>query len=173
MTGGETGYRDAPAALAPDRSVLVAVVGHRIHGLDRTTGEVRWVRQLVANALEPLFVAIGYGVVMASSWYGKLYCLSYTTGATLWERETSAKGITTIVLEPEQIVVNLEGVIQSRPRLFRAQRDAACSNSCAPLMYRPDVVGFTLTIFGRGRGLGMRAHLDKKIEPVRSSVAEY
>lgn len=97
-------YRETEARPEPDRSILVVALAGVVAGLDRASGEVRWKNELRSGGLGEVFIAIGYGAIVASASGAKLFCLDYLTGETRWEAATSASGRTTIVMEPDRII---------------------------------------------------------------------
>jgi outer membrane protein assembly factor BamB len=104
-------YRNNAAPLAPDRSVLVVGLRGLVYGLDRVTGAVRWRNSLPEGGLGEVFIAVGFGVVVASARGANLHCLSYLTGETRWVQPTQAMGRATIVIEAAQIVCAKGGYI--------------------------------------------------------------
>lgn len=104
-------YRAPPEVLEPDRSVLVVGTNGRVCGVDRATGSILWNSDLPKGSYGEVFIAIGYGVVIASADGAMIFCLDYLTGAERWRSPTTAGGRATIVMEPDQIVCAKGGYI--------------------------------------------------------------
>lgn len=104
-------YRENADRPAPDRSILVVALNGHVYGLDRATGALRWHNELAGGGMGEVFLAVGYGVVVASAVGAKLYCLDYLTGETRWVQNTKASGRATVVIEPDQIVCAKSGYL--------------------------------------------------------------
>jgi outer membrane protein assembly factor BamB len=87
----------------------VFALGGRVGGMDRSTGEVRWLKEFGDS--EEVFLVVTDDVVLASSEEPILWCLDYLTGRTLWHAPTTGKGRATIVLDRDQIVVAKAGYV--------------------------------------------------------------
>jgi hypothetical protein len=104
-------YRTSAETLQPDRSILVVGTRGTLFGLDRMTGAVVWSNGLPGGGFGEVFMAVGYGVVIASAHAGVLYCLDYLTGVERWRQNTTTSGRATILIEPEQIVCAKSGYL--------------------------------------------------------------
>jgi outer membrane protein assembly factor BamB len=104
-------YREAAVAPEPDRSILVVALSGRLIGIDRETGDVRWENEMVGGGRGEVFIAIGYGVVIASAYGAKIFCVDYLTGATRWEQSTHSSGRASIIIEPDRIVCAKAGYL--------------------------------------------------------------
>ena len=104
-------YRASAGAPEPDRSILVVGIHGKVLGLDRATGQIRWSNDLRGGGYGEVFLAVGYGVVIASAVGAAIYCLDYLTGETRWSDSTQASGRATIVIEPDQIVCSKGGYV--------------------------------------------------------------
>lgn len=104
-------YRANATTPEPDRSILVVGMSGKVFGLDRTTGEVRWNNDLRGGGFGEVFLAVGYGVVIASAFGKAIFCLDYLTGETRWSDTTQTSGRATIVIEPDQIVCAKDGYV--------------------------------------------------------------
>lgn len=103
-------YRDNAVGPEPDRSILVVGLNARVFGIDRMTGALRWEQQLGQYPQE-VAIAVGFGVVVASSSGKALHCLDYLTGAPRWSVETTNTGRATILIEPDHIVCMKAGYV--------------------------------------------------------------
>jgi hypothetical protein len=104
-------YRANAAEPQPDRSVLVVGLSGHVYGIARATGELLWANNLRGGGFGEVFIAVGYGVVIASAGGAALYCIDYLTGNDRWAVATQASGRATIVIEPDQIVCAKGGYI--------------------------------------------------------------
>ncbi|MBI5516275.1 MAG: PQQ-binding-like beta-propeller repeat protein [Deltaproteobacteria bacterium] len=91
------------------RSILVFALQGRVGGMDRSTGEVRWLREFGDGG--EVFLVVTDEVVLASSDAPELWCLDYTTGKALWQSPTTGRGRATIVLDRDQVVVAKGGYV--------------------------------------------------------------
>jgi outer membrane protein assembly factor BamB len=107
-------YRSTDAPLTPDRSILVVALHGRVHGIDRDTGEIRWLNDLGGwHSTGHVSLAVGYGVVVAAAETGGIHCLEYLTGKTRWQEETQASGRATVLIEPDHIVCVKAGYVDA------------------------------------------------------------
>jgi outer membrane protein assembly factor BamB len=104
-------YRTTSAPPQPDRSILVVGLNGEVVGVDRITGKIRWQNNLPGGSMGEVFIAVNYGVVVASASGDRIYCLDYLTGQQRWASETSGAGRATIVIEPDVIVCVKNGYL--------------------------------------------------------------
>ena len=104
-------YREAEALIETDRSILVVGLAGKVVGVDRATGQLRWVNDLPGGGHGSVFIACRHGALVVSALGKAVYRLDYLTGETLWMAETSERGRATIVIEPDVIVVAKAGYI--------------------------------------------------------------
>ena len=103
-------YRTS-GALDPDRSVLVIGINGVVLGVDRASGTPRW-RTDLASEGGSVFLAVGYGVVIASSLGATLYCLDFLTGVVRWRRPTRSRGRASILIEPDHIICAKGSIVE-------------------------------------------------------------
>jgi glucose dehydrogenase len=103
-------YRQQDPPPEFDRSILLVGLNGQLFALDRESGEIRWENQLGRSGGD-VFVAMRYGLVVASPPTSTIYCVDYATGETLWQAETTSAGQTTILIEPDCIVVGKAGYL--------------------------------------------------------------
>jgi outer membrane protein assembly factor BamB len=106
-------YRTQLEKPQADRSLLVVGLGGRVVALDRATGEVTWTNDLPGGSFGEVFIAVDFGVVLASAHGDVIYCLDYLTGMERWRAKTSASGRATIIIEPDQIFCAKSGYVDS------------------------------------------------------------
>lgn len=104
-------YRTDAAPPQPDRSILVVALDGRVHGLERESGRIVWQNGLSGGGYGPVFIAVGYGVVIASANGNRVFCLDYLTGEIRWERTTQSAGRATILIEPDCVVCVKRGYV--------------------------------------------------------------
>lgn len=104
-------YRTNASAPPPDRSILVVGLAGKVLGLDRDTGAIAWISPLPELTRDEVFIAVGYGVVVASADTDSIVCLDYLTGELRWAQRTHSAGRATILIEPEQIVCAKAGYV--------------------------------------------------------------
>jgi outer membrane protein assembly factor BamB len=103
-------YRQQDPPPEFDRSILLVGLNGQLVGLDRDSGEIRWENPLGRSGGE-VFVAIRYGLVVASPPTSVIYRVDYATGETLWQAQATGGGQTTILIEPDCIVVGKAGYL--------------------------------------------------------------
>ena len=111
----EQDYRTAEPPLQPDRSILVVALHGRVHGVDRATGNIRWVNELGGWASTGhVSLAVAYGVIVAAPESGGIHYLDYLTGNTRWQAGTQATGgRASVVIEPDHIVCVKAGYVDA------------------------------------------------------------
>lgn len=109
--GSGMDYRSSAGPLEPDRSVLVVGLKGRVFGIDRQTGKALWRNDLPGGGGDEVFLAIGYGAVLASAQGPMIYCLDYLTGHERWKWPTHTSGRATILIEPDHIVCAKSGYL--------------------------------------------------------------
>jgi outer membrane protein assembly factor BamB len=95
-------YRDGDLPPDVDRSIIVACMSGWVHGLDRATGEVRWMTDLDARG--NVNVAFRYGLLVCSANVDELVRLDYLTGAVMWKAQTLESGPAAIVIEQDCVI---------------------------------------------------------------------
>lgn len=106
-------YRDGAGPLPRDRSILVVGLNGKVYGIDRATGELRWRNDLKGGGFGEVFLAVDYGVIVASAGGAMMYCLDYLTGQERWRAATQASGRATILIEPDHIVCAKGGYVDA------------------------------------------------------------
>jgi outer membrane protein assembly factor BamB len=97
-----------------DRSILVVALNGFVLGVHRQTGEIRWKQGTDGSgggARTVVFVAIGYGFVIASGGDNVILALDYMTGEIRWSAETTKPGRATILVERDLIVCAKSGYL--------------------------------------------------------------
>jgi outer membrane protein assembly factor BamB len=145
-------YREAPVLPELDRSVLVVGLNGRVFGLERTSGAVRWVFQLDIGGLGSyeVFLAIRYGVVVASSWGDQIVVLDYQTGALRWAAKTTSPGRATILLETDVVICAKSGYLD-------------CFDHYGQRLWSQPLTGYG----GGGTALGFPGNIAQADEPGR------
>jgi len=91
--------------------VLVVGLNGKLFGLERATGEPRWSFELPGWQRGEVFLAIRYGLVVASSHVDSISALDYLTGTLRWTSATTQSGRATIVVEHDVIVCAKNGYL--------------------------------------------------------------
>jgi outer membrane protein assembly factor BamB len=103
--------RSAPVPPEVDRSLLVVGLNGHLLGINRELGAVAWTNKLPGGGHGALFLAMRYGVLVASAHGSSIFRVDYRFGHTLWRAETTSAGRATILIEPDCIVVAKSGYL--------------------------------------------------------------
>lgn len=106
-------YREDAVVPELDRSTLVVGISGRLFGIDRATGDVRWQYAIPGWVKGEVFLAVRYGLVIASAFSGRIVALDYQSGAERWIAETTASGRASIVVESDLIVCAKGGYVDA------------------------------------------------------------
>jgi outer membrane protein assembly factor BamB len=137
-------YRTTEQAIEPDRSILVVALHGKVHGVDRDTGEVRWVNDLGGwGSRGHVALAVGYGIIIAAAETGGIHCLHYRTGTSRWRGDTQATGRATVLIEADQIICAKGGYVDAYSpdgRLLWQQPLRGAGTGTAAIGYPDNVV---------------------------------